>query len=745
MSNFLIIDGNSIINRAYYGIKSLSTQSGIPTNAITGFFNIYHKTITNLSPDYIAVAFDLKDPTFRHKKVESYKANRKGMPDDLAIQLPYVKQILKYLGVKIIEKAGYEADDIIGTIAALCEKEKNNCTVLTGDRDSFQLITDLTSIYFETNKGTVIYDKAKFIAEYNFQPVNIIDLKAFMGDSSDNIKGVPGIGEKTAKALIEKYSTVENVYNHIDEIKQREKLVAGKDSAFESKWLAEIVKNVPIENLSSAEYRQGEIDYESLKTILKELEMYKMLEKYTVKNISQMSLFGDNVTMFENSKKNETAENITPELTIAAYLLNKNINSLIDTDYEKEIEENNLHYLYYEVELPLSGVLADMEKQGITVDAQGIKSFGDSLKNKIEKLTTEIQTLAGKNFNIASPRQLGDVLFGDLGFKGGKKTKTGYSTNAETLEKLAGEPIIDAVLEYRKLTKLNSTYVEGLLKTVKNGKIHTHFKQTETRTGRLASAEPNLQNIPVRTELGREMRKFFTASPGKILIDADYSQIELRILASMSDDANMLSAFENGIDIHTLTASQIFGISTDSVTKEMRTSAKAINFGIMYGMGEFSLSKDLGISVATAKNYIRSYLDRFPNVSEFMDKTVKNASETGFVHTLLGRKRFIPELLSSNKQVQAAGKRIAMNTPIQGTAADIIKIAMVNVHRRLAEEGTDAKLLLQIHDELLIESSFSDCEKAKQILKQEMEQAFKLSVKLEVDIHEGENWYVAKG
>jgi DNA polymerase I-like protein with 3'-5' exonuclease and polymerase domains len=745
MSNFLIIDGNSIINRAYYGIKSLSTQTGIPTNAVTGFFNIYHKTITSVNPDRIAVAFDLKTPTFRHQKVDTYKANRKGMPDDLAVQLPYVKEILGCLGIKIIEIPGYEADDIIGTITDMCEADKTACTVLTGDRDSFQLISDYTSIYFETNKGTVIFDRAKFVQEYGFEPINIIDLKAFMGDSSDNIKGVPGIGEKTAKTLIEKYTTVENVYAHLDEIKQRDKLIAGKDSAFESKWLATIVKDVPIENAVLTDFAHGEIDYERLKAILKTLEMYKLLEKYTVSNISQMSLFGDNTAAFQNPKSSASSEHITPELTIAAYLLNKNVQSLLDTDYEKEIEDGNLHYLYYDVELPLSKVLADMEEQGISVDAEGIKAFGDGLKGKIETLTSEIQTLAGRNFNIASPKQLGDVLFGELGFKGGKKTKTGYSTNAETLEKLAGEPIIDAVLEYRKLTKLNSTYVEGLLKTVKTGKIHTHFKQTETRTGRLASAEPNLQNIPVRTELGREMRKFFVASEGKILIDADYSQIELRILASMSNDENMLSAFANGIDIHTLTASQIFGVDTGSVTKDMRTSAKAINFGIMYGMGEFSLSKDLGIPVATAKNYIKNYLDRFPNVSKFMDETVKNATETGFVHTLLGRKRFIPEILSSNKQVQAAGKRIAMNTPIQGTAADIIKIAMVNVYHRLAEENLDAKLLLQIHDELLIESSLADCEKAKKILKNEMENAFKLRVNLEVDIHEGENWYVAKG
>ncbi len=844
----LAIDGNSILNRAFYGIKLLSNSKGFFTNAITGFMNIYLKEIDVVKPDCTVVAFDLKATTFRHKKVESYKANRKGMPEELASQLPIIKEVLTYLGVKIISIEGFEADDVLGSISKLCTDTNNECIILTGDRDNLQLINKNVTIRLATNKDTISFNDEKFIEDYGFLPINLIDLKALMGDSSDNISGVKGIGEKTATTLISEYKTVENLYNNLENASVsagiKAKLENGKDDAFTSKWLATIALNAPIpQNIDN--YLSGDKDIDSLRKLLTNLEMFKLLDRlkleknedfpdnkneqnmskkfdlkvenmnldiinsYSANEIAnfifesnQLSLIKNNIiyttedetlieNFFENDvkkytfagkfahkfmiEKNRSAKNIAFSCDLAGYLLNStstkytiqnlcdNFNIYYDESLEKfadivalpslcerllhEIKVTEMENLLLEIEQPLCEVLASMEVFGVKIDVEGVREFGEELRSKISEIESQIFTFSKHDFNISSPKQLAVVLFEELGLPVKKKTKTGVSTNAEVLESLADKhPIIPLILEYRTMTKLNSTYVEGLLKVVKNDqRIHSTFNQTETRTGRISSTEPNIQNIPVRKEIGKNMRKFFIAKDGYTFLDADYSQIELRVLAHVCGDKNMQEAFLQNKDIHTKTASQVFDIPEDFVLPEMRSAAKAVNFGIIYGIGAFSLSKDIGVSVAQADQYIKDYLENFKGVSDYMDKTVQSGINNGFVTTIFGRRRYIPELSAKNKMLQAFGKRAAMNAPIQGAAADIIKIAMVKVFTELKKANLDAKLLLQVHDELIVEVAEKDKDLASKILQNEMENAVKLAVPLTADVNEGKSWYYAKG
>lgn len=842
----LAIDGNSILNRAFYGIKLLSNKKGVFTNAVFGFMNIYLKNIADVKPDAVAVAFDLRSPTFRHKAVSYYKANRKGMPPELAQQLPLVKELLTLMGVKIIECEGYEADDVLGTLSKACSDSGNHCFVLTGDRDSLQLIDDNVTVLLATNKETIHYTPQRFTEDYGFEPIKLIDLKALMGDSSDNIPGVAGIGEKTASALIKEYGSIENLYENYEESGLtkgvKTKLANGAEAAKESKWLATIVRDAPID-INPESYIPASPDSAGISRLLSELEMFKLLEKLNIsvsegtntapeqtaetapviqteestlspeiiaKLIECEYLFDGSILTLRNENNVYTTENeqlicdffesdcikstndakahyryamshgrelknLKNDASICGYLLNT---SASDYTVEKLCAEYGVHYysenntladllslnglikklrteianegmteLLDKVEIPLTEVLASMEDIGIRIDRKGVEEFGTSLSEMIEETQQIIYDEAGHKFNISSPKQLAAVLFEELGLPAKKKTKSGYSTNADVLEELRSQsPIVDNVLKYRQYTKLNSTYVVGLLdKIAPDGRIHTWFRQTETRTGRISSTEPNMQNIPVRTELGSQMRKFFTAAEGKTLVDADYSQIELRVMAHLCGDENMIEAFSSGEDIHTSTAAQVFDMPVFMVTPEMRSAAKAVNFGIIYGIGAFSLSKDIGTSVAQAKKYIADYLAKYPKVNQFMEATVENAIKDGCVTTMLGRKRRIPELSSSNKVLQAAGKRIAMNTPVQGTAADLIKIAMINVYNRLKAEKLDARLILQVHDELILEASLSDAQRASEILKEEMQGVYNMRVPLAVDVHTGNSWYDAKG
>lgn len=844
----LAIDGNSIMNRAFYGIKMLSNKNGTYTNAITGFMNIYLSVVNDISPDGVAVAFDLRAPTFRHKAVESYKANRHGMPDELAQQMPIIKELLTALGIKIVECEGFEADDILGTLSRLCTDTNGECYVLTGDRDSLQLISDSVTVLLHTTKGTVRYNEEKFTEYYGIAPIELIDLKALMGDSSDNISGVKGIGEKTATQLIKDYHTVERLYSALENggvtatKSVLAKLEAGKADAEQSKWLATIVKNAPIE-MDTEAYKIGETNAEKVSSLLTGLEMFKLLERLKIKPsaVTETVKTSDVPTKKEYTAAGEFSGNIT-EFGEAAFIISDGIMQLLPTNGDKiytvsdknmqldflasdckkitvgakpvyrfciengrglknviadadilgyvlntnsaeysvermcaeygvptyddlgefseiaslaslapvmlaEVEKQGMTWLLNEIELPLTEVLASMEHYGVKVDSEGIKRFGEMLTEEMSGIKQQIYFMAGHEFNIGSPKQLGVVLFEEMGLPAGKKTKTGYSTNADVLENLRDKhEIVDLILQYRQLSKLNSTYVEGLLKVVaEDGRVHSLFKQTETRTGRISSAEPNVQNIPVRTELGRNMRKFFVAEEGKVLLDADYSQIELRILAHMSGDKNMQEGFANGMDIHTSTAAQVFDMPVDMVTSEMRRAAKAVNFGIVYGIGAFSLSKDIGVTVAEADRYIKNYLAKYPNVSRFMERTVEDAKAKGYAETMYGRRRPIPELKNSNKNIQAFGKRAAMNAPIQGTAADIIKIAMIKVYRRLAAENLEARLILQVHDELIIEVSEKDAERAATVLGEEMRGAAVLDVPLTADVSKGKTWYDAKG
>ena len=837
----LAIDGNSIMNRAFYGIKALSTSKGEYTNALTGFMNIYLKELEAVQPDCAAVAFDLKAPTFRHKSDAAYKANRKGMPHELALQMPLIKEILADLGVKTLECEGFEADDILGTLSEIFGNG-DECVILTGDRDSLQLVSESCTVRLATNRETVVYTPDKFREDYGLEPIQLIELKALMGDSSDNISGVKGIGEKTAAALIKEQGNVEQLYENLDSMKLtpsvRKKLEGGHEDAVRSKFLATIVKNAPIER-DTAAYTFGERKDDELKMLLSRLEMNKLMARLgltgNAENAPQpvkaddlpplktAELTADNLPngksafTFDGEKlcvqsgetvyhtddeqlilKYFTAEGekvcfdgktahrwafehggelrgLTFSCDLAGYLLNSqaseytaenlclayrvayradmgefaDVCSLIALAERltQELEAADMTALYNDIELPLCETLASMEYYGVDADADGIRAFGDKLNENIGKITDEIYRLAGQEFNISSPKQLGKVLFEDLRLPCKKKTKSGYSTNAEVLESIANKhPIVPMILEYRTLSKLSSTYVDSLLKQIHaDGRVHSIFKQTETRTGRISSTEPNMQNIPVRKELGREMRRFFIAREGCLLVDADYSQIELRVLASVCGDENMQQAFLSGSDIHTSTAAQVFGLPQDFVSPEMRSAAKAVNFGIIYGIGPFSLSKDIGVSVAEAKKYIQSYLDNYPKVTEFMNKTVADGEKNGYVSTIFGRRRYIPELSASNKNVQAFGKRAAMNAPIQGAAADIIKLAMVKVYRRLKAELPEVHLILQVHDELILEAPEAQAERAAALLKEEMEAAVKLAVPLTVDVHTGKSWYDAKG
>jgi len=846
----LAIDSNSILNRAFYGIKLLSTPDGVYTNALVGFLNILHKLLADLKPDCVAFAFDLKGPTFRHKMYDGYKAQRKGMPAELAQQLLRIKEILTLMGYPILEVQGYEGDDILGTLAAHCGKG-DECIIATGDRDSLQLVRDNVTVLLATTKaGGAMYTAMTpqaVMEQYGVQPGQLIDVKALMGDSSDNIPGVAGVGEKTALSLIRDNGTLDALYENIETIKLtpsvRTKLQNGKDSAYLSRDLATIRCDVPLplsmEQLAPQPMQEGE-----LYDLLSGLHMMKHIEKLGLKpdnSAKQQALHaqaptfaltvdsqlpdwgektlalaaeyqGEQVTLLAvsdgcgvsvwnnpdpglvqqicalpNPKYTEDCKalyrallpfepsNIVFDTRLAGYLLAPDANdysvprlaeecglttpvvegeavpqaalraALLQplAQYQKErLEENGQLKLLDEIEIPLAKVLADMERLGFAIDRERLAAFGTELDVEIERLQTAIYQAAGGEFNINSPKQLGEVLFERLGLPTRKKTKSGYSTNAEVLESLSSyHPIVENVLEYRKYTKLRSTYVEGLGKAIgPDGRIHSVFNQTETRTGRISSAEPNLQNIPVRTQLGAKMRGFFHAKPGWLLVDADYSQIELRVLAAIANDTKMLQAFAAGQDIHTNTAAQVFGMPVEFVTPLMRTQAKAVNFGIVYGIGAFSLSKDINVSVAEADRYIKNYLKTYDGVAAYMEKTVANANACGYITTLFGRRRYLPELKSSNHNLRAFGERVAMNAPIQGTAADIIKIAMVRVFQRLKQEGLQAQLILQVHDELMVEAPEAEAEQVAQILKQEMEGAAQLAVKLEVDVGIGKTW-----
>lgn len=824
---FLVIDGNSILNRAFYGIRVLTNSRGVATNAVTGFMNTLLMLEKDVQPDMIAVAFDLKAPTFRHKMYDGYKANRKGMPEDLAQQLPYMKKIIKAMGIAIIEQEGYEADDIIGTISAACTDKKIPCTVSTGDRDSFQLVNDYVTVRLAKTKGDIYYTPGVIEDEYGVTPKQMIEVKALMGDTSDNIPGVRGIGEKTALSLIKEFASVDGLYENIDSTLitdgLRNKLINGKESCYMSRKLAEICLTAPIDTELS-HYIPGERDDERLAKLLSELEMYKMLQKLQLQPTSAPAgskaagtgnrenqasampkgdiiitdsskiyaggigimneLSGDELRAYANSGSTkytfdiketlsvsglEKLENNKFDTTLAAYLADPDSNdysmSRLCTQYgvpegnsiqEKSITVAALNDILYDnihqtgsatvltdIEIPLATVLVAMEREGVKLDIDGIKAFGEKITEKAEKISREIYEYAGYEFNIGSPKQLGSVLFEKLKLSSAKKTKTGYSTNAEVLESLMDKhPIIPLITEYRALTKLQNTYVTGLLKVVgEDGRVHSTFKQTETRTGRISSAEPNIQNIPVRTPLGREMRRFFTAKDGYLLVDADYSQIELRVLAHISGDEIMKKAFLDGVDIHTVTASQVFNQPIEWVTPDLRSKAKAVNFGIVYGIGAFSLSKDIGVSMTKASEYIRAYLSKYSGIAHYMDKTVAKARHDGYVETMFGRRRYIKELAAKNKNLQAFGERVAKNTPIQGTAADIIKIAMIRVYNRLRESKLDAKLILQVHDELIVEAKEDCADKVAALLKEEMENAVKLTVPMTVDVNIGKTWY----
>ena len=847
---FLIIDGNSILNRAFYGIKNLSNKSGQPTNAIYGFLNIFLKLLDEVNPTYVAVAFDVKAPTFRVKQYSEYKSTRKPTPDDLISQIPIIKKILMLMGYCTIEQPGFEADDILGTLSKIAELNNNiECVIATGDKDSLQLTNDNITVKIMSTKFgspvTTNYSKNTIIEKYNVTPSELIDVKALMGDASDNIPGVTGIGEKTAFSLISKYHNIENIYNNITTIPEKptlkNKLLASKDMAFLSKDLATICTCVPI-NTDIKKYEISAINKEELLKILADLEMFSIIKRLNLnsekilnnhfiepkltfnnllnindiifnleqsenkniyilieQNINYIIMVNDKIfissnenNLFkallnycsQNNKLNiyinnskqfhkkmllnfKTTLPVKFDSELAGYLLDPNssdynVDKLINfycktvttnniedkiISFAKlcnimisKIESNNLSFLLNNVELPLSQVLADIELTGFKINQKGLILFGEKLDESIEILKNNIYASANCEFNINSPKQLANILFNELKLPTGKKTKTGYSTNADVLEFLKDKhPIINKILEYRLLTKLKTTYVDGLLKEVKiDNRIHSIFNQTETRTGRISSEQPNLQNIPIKTELGKNLRSYFVAEEGHKLIDGDYSQIELRILADISNDTNMIEAFKNNQDIHTKTASEVFNVPICDVTSQMRSFSKAVNFGIIYGISSFSLANDIGISISEAKEYIDSYFKKFSGVKKYLDNVVDDATKNGFVTTLFGRKRNIPELLSKNKNLKALGERIAKNTPIQGTAADIIKMAMVNVYNKLKLENLKSKIILQVHDELIIEAPINEVEQVKKILENEMQKVTKLKVPLKVDINVGD-------
>lgn len=861
--NFLVIDGNSIINRAFYGVRELATKDGVHTNAIYGFMNIFLKLKEQTKPDAVAVAFDLKAPTFRHKMYADYKAGRKPMPVELAEQFPLLKELLTDLGYSVVEKEGYEADDILGTLSAKCTEEGAKCYIATGDRDSLQLVNDnVTVVLASTQRGqpvSVNYTPDVIKEKYGVTPKELIDVKAIQGDSSDNIPGVAGIGEKGAQDLISRFHSVDYIYENLDELDikpaMRAKLESSKDNCFMSRKLGEICLEAPIDtNLNS--YLISQPDEEKTLALLRRLEMRKLIEKLdfsqvvnaeqgeisdykvdfrTAENLNELletlkkqeticflgkfengdlvglyfalesevifaditnfEFFAFTKSLFESETKKAVADskplfdsahkygaalkNVVMDCSLAAYLLDPNAKDYspvtlakengvgvpdCDENEDKElikscavlpalykkleilIENNNQAKLLSDIEIPLAEVLASMQSKGFLVDADGIKGFGEKLEKRIDEITSEIYNQVGREFNLNSPKQLGVALFEDLGLPAKKKTKSGYSTNAEVLESLRDKhPVIEMILEYRALAKLKSTYCDGLLKVLSpDGRIHSSFNQTETRTGRISSTEPNLQNIPVRTKLGAELRKYFKAKDGYTLVDADYSQIELRVLAHLADDENMKTAFNNDDDIHAITASEVFSVELGDVTSEMRRRAKAVNFGIVYGIGAFSLAKDIGVTRAEADSYIKGYLLHFAGIDKYMKEVIALAKEKGYSETMFGRRRYLPELNSSNHMMRAFGERVARNMPIQGTAADIIKIAMIKVYNRLQTENLKSSLILQVHDELIIEAADDETEYIKTLLKEEMENACEMGVKLRADVGTGKTWYDAK-
>lgn len=850
----MILDGNSIVNRTYYGIRMLTAPDGTPTNGIYGFLTVLHKLIGEENPDALCVAFDLKGPTFRHVQYENYKAHRKEMPEDLAVQIPILKEVLDALGVKRLELEGFEADDLIGTVSRICDENGHECVIVTGDKDSFQLITESTRVkHVKSRMGrteTKDYTPEVFFEEYGFEPKKIIDLKALMGDSSDNIPGVKGIGEKTATELIRSHGTIEKIYAEIDTLDIKDsvktKLIDGKEDAKMSFELASIDTHAPIDffpdTCCSFSVARG-----GAYAIFKRLGFNSLIEKWGIPeddraiasdefpelptieinradelkelaakiealpyiavlpldgsldgieicdgktiyilrwanlgdeyNSFIKTVFSQHISKLSHNCKDFMGLIMSEKLdcggfifdtALAAYLLDPTESgyelSRISAKYlgtekhgadavfalypvlTERLNAEGMTELLEKIELPLCEVLADMEHTGFMVDRQALFEFGEQLSYGIDALQKDIWALAGEEFNINSPKQLGEILFEKLMLPSGKRTKTGWSTNAEVLDKLRGKhEIIDKILEYRQLTKLKSTYVDGLIKVIgQDGRIHTSFQMTVTATGRLSSTEPNLQNIPIRTELGAELRKMFVAPRGNMLVDADYSQIELRLLAHISGDETMQNAFSSGEDIHAVTASQVFGVPLADVTKLHRSRAKAVNFGIVYGISAFSLAQDIGVFQSEAKEYIDTYLEKYSGVREYMKNVVEKAKKDGYVTTLFGRRRPLPELKSSNYNIRSSGERIALNTPIQGTAADVIKLAMVNVHKRLKAEGLEAKLILQIHDELIVECPEPETEKVKNILTEEMENAVHYSVPLTADANIGKSWGDAK-
>lgn len=873
----MAIDGNSMLNRAFYGIRLLTNHEGLCTNAVYGFITTMLRLQEEYQPDRIVVCFDAKAKTFRHQVYEAYKGTRKGMPDELAQQLPLIREVLTAMGVPYLEKPGYEADDLLGTLSREANERGDTCLIVTGDKDALQLIGDGTSVLLAvTRRGqttTTEYTTEVFREQYGFDPIHMIDLKALMGDTSDNIPGVSGIGEKTAMGLIQKFGSVQAVYDHIDDpfIKkgQRTKLLADKQGAEQGLFLVTIVRDVPLDT-SIADFPPMQTDKSALYQLFTRLEFKNLITRLQLQppaelaktapekeivckevdaetlfaalegkqrivltaphSLSALCLLTEGIAYLLRADQAGNAawhdmlqklfsgaypvtvhdgkpyllalldEGIEPahfafDTALGAYLLapaesgyslDKVAMSYLHrelppvSDYEAEdafsplgdsetakqtlcahavaveqlaqqivpkIEAEGMNDLYYNIEIPLEIILASMQHNGLLTNADALRSFGDKLTTRIDELTRCIYEQAGREFNINSTKILGQILFEELELPVIKKTKTGYSTNIDVLEMLKGyHPIVGMVIEYRQLTKLRSTYVDGMLKAIgSDARIHSTFQQMVTATGRLSSINPNVQNIPVRTELGSELRHMFMAKPGCMLVDADYSQIELRVLAHIADDKAMIEAFQSGVDIHAVTASQVFRVPLDEVTPQMRRSSKAVNFGIVYGISGFSLANDIGVSVKQASQYIDNYLEVYHGVREYMERIKEQAKEEGYVSTLFGRKRWLPELKSKNNNIRKLGERMALNTPIQGTAADIIKIAMVRVYRRLKAEQMRSRLILQVHDELILEAPEDEIEQAKQVLKEEMEAACALKAPLTVDVACGQDWYAAKG
>lgn len=863
----LVLDGNSIFNRAFYGIKLLTTKDGLFTNAIYGFLTMLQKIKEDTVPDAIAIAFDMRAPTFRHKAYSGYKAQRKGMPPELAQQFPILKELLTLLGYKIVECEGFEADDILGTLAQQCQSNGNECVIATGDRDSLQLVSPLVSVRLMATKmgrpEVTMYDEEKIKEIYGVTPKQLIDIKAIQGDTSDNIPGVKGIGEKGAKELIGKFGSLDYIYNNIETIDikdgMRKKLITDKDNAYMSRMLGEINTEAPVAT-EITDYIPQPCQNEEAVRLMAKLEFFSLIEKMGLRNTVEANTsqkeelaefateflsdtkqltetlisnkkavfladiqngeintlafaFSDHIAVvnnqlctkeflkaiFENNTIEKQSHNLKPvfavldkenilpqnmdfDTVLAAYLLNpaasgydvlrlaeeyavnvppialtddQNLNLLLKEctallfvieKLHAKILENNQEKLLREIEIPLAQVLASMENIGFRVDAKGIKDYGAVLEDRLKSIEQLIYNEVGYEFNINSPKQLGAALFEKLMLPVGKKTKSGYSTSADVLEGLKGHhPVVGAVLEYRTLSKLKSTYCDGLLKVIAaDDRIHSNFNQTETRTGRISSTEPNLQNIPVRTEMGRELRRFFCARDGYVLIDADYSQIELRVLADISCDKTMIDAFKDRKDIHTITASQVFNMPEAMVTPQMRSSAKAVNFGIVYGIGAFSLAKDIGVTRKEADNYIKAYLSHYAGIDEYMKNVVEKAKKDGYVETMFNRRRYLPELTSSNFNTRSFGERVARNMPIQGTAADIIKIAMIRVYNKLKSENMTARLILQVHDELIVEAPQNEAMRVAMLLQEEMENAVQLRVPLVAEAAIGETWYDAK-